>query len=72
MKYALEVIKLRRSFVFKPLAADLLWQRRLPASYSQGSSLDVSSHQGSATRRDRGHRLVSATDTDCAYRPLEY
>lgn len=36
MKYTLEVIRLRRSFVLKPLAAGLLWQRCLPANYCAG------------------------------------
>lgn len=49
MKYALEVIRLRRSFVFKPPATHLLWQRRLPANYC-GDALEAP-HWMSATTK---------------------
>lgn len=48
---------MRRSFVFKPLAADLLWQRRLPANADEepGKTKDADRYQQQAERRAHRH-----------------
>lgn len=70
MKRALEVISLLRSFVFKPLASNLLWQRRLPISGGRGDAAErLLAGCTPASRRATG--TPAASPGDSAYCHLQ-